>query len=297
MFNIIDFLEVTDYSIIRNTEFETLALIGVDIEQKMCTFIENEKYIDSINENQIMIITTKDISEKLDKEKGICIVDNPRLTFFRLHNFLSRNDLYRRESFKTTIGENCNISNMAYVAEKNVKIGNNVIVEEFVSIKENTVIGDNCIIRTGAVIGKEGFEFKKDKDEIMYVEHTGGIILGDNVEIQQNSSIDRAIYPWDNTIIEKDCKIDNLVHIAHGSKIGRRTFIAANTCVSGRVKIGKNVWIGPGVTISNGICIGDNARVNIGSVVTKHVAENSSVTGNFAIKHSKFIEYIKNLSE
>lgn len=59
--------------------------------------------------------------------------------------------------------------------------------------------------------------------------------------------------------------------------------------------IGDNVWIGPGVTITNGIEVGNKASISIGSVVTKSVNDGSTVTGNFAIDHSKFIEHMKTI--
>ena len=111
--------------------------------------------------------------------------------------------------------------------------------------------------------------------------------------MQQGNFVDKAIYPWDNTIIGDYSKTDNNVHIAHADKIGKRVFIAACTCIAGRVETGDDVWIGPGVTVINGISIGDKAKISIGSVVTKSVKNGEQVTGNFAIPHAKFIENLK----
>ena len=134
-----------------------------------------------------------------------------------------------------------------------MRIGNNVVIEEFVSIKENTIIGDNCVIRAGSIIGGEGFEHKRNGEDVLSVKHLGGVIIEDNVEFQQGNFVDKAIYPWDDTIIGENSKTDNNVHIAHADKIGKRVFIAASTCIAGRVEIGNDVWIGPGVTVTNGI--------------------------------------------
>jgi len=65
--------------------------------------------------------------------------------------------------------------------------------------------------------------------------------------------------------------------------------------ISGNVRVGNDVWIGPSAAISNGITIGDNCWVSLGSVVTKDVQAGSRVSGNFAIDHEKFIQFIKSI--
>lgn len=282
--------------VIEDREFETLGLASAELDFKFCTFIDDEKYINSIANNATMVITKPDIAKKIE-DKGICITDNPRITFFKLHNYLSNIPEYNfNAEFNTQIGRNSRISPLAYVSPKNVKIGNNVIIEEFVSIKENTIIGDNTIIRAGSIISGEGYEFKRmPNEEVLPVKHVGWTYIGNNVEIQQNTCIDKAIYPWDKTFIDDYCKIDNLVHIAHGVKLGKGAFIVAGALIGGRTVIKENTWVGVGATVSNGLIIGKNSRVNIGAVVTKDVGENCSVSGNFAIDHKKFIEFIKSI--
>ena len=155
------------------------------------------------------------------------------------------------------------------------------------------VINDNSIIRAGCKIAGEGFEFKNTSEEVFHVSHIGGVIIGESVEIQYNTCIDKAIYPWDNTVIGDHVKIDNLVHIGHAVKVDSRTMIVANSGIGGRVSIGEDVWIGFGATIRNGIHIGDRARTNMGSVVTRNVGTEEAVTGNFAIPHKDFIANLK----
>ena len=275
-------------------EFDFLSLSSVISNLSCCTFIDNAKYIDSISESITMVLTTEGISTQLSKKHyGICILNQPRIVFFELHNYLSQIEGYKRSAFKTVIGERNNISPKSSIADNNVVIGNDVVIEEFVTIRENTVIGDRSIIRAGTVIGGLGFEFKRNGERILSVAHSGGVLIGQDVEIQYNTCIDRAIYPWDNTVIGNYAKIDNLVHIAHAVKIEPNVMVVACSLVGGRVHIMNNVWIGAGATISNGLSVGNNARVNIGAVATKNVEEGKSVTGNFAISHDKFIRNIK----
>ena len=272
----------------------SLGLVEYNDGKDVCTFVDNEYYLEKLSDNIQMVLIGEDLLDTLKqyrKSYGICVVENPRLTYFRLHNYLVNDISYRRTDFKTRIGNNCNISSQAVIADKNVIIGNNVTIEEFAVIRENTVINDNSIIRAGCKIAGEGFEFKNTSEEVFHVSHIGGVIIGESVEIQYNTCIDKAIYPWDNTVIGDHVKIDNLVHIGHAVKVDSRTMIVANSGIGGRVSIGEDVWIGFGATIRNGIHIGDRARTNMGSVVTRNVG--TAVTGNFAIPHKDFIANLK----
>jgi len=274
-----------------DVSFDTLALVGTAVDGRILTFIDNPKYVSDTDKDSV-VITTPQIAS-LYSGDSMCVCPEPRLLFFKIHNYLSGDDKYRRKSVRTEIGENCKISNFACISENNVLIGHNTIIEEFVSIKANTVIGNNSIIRAGSIIGGQGFEYKHNGDEILSVAHLGGVGIGNDVEIQQLCAIDRAIFPWDNTVIDDYSKTDNHVHIAHAVKIKKRTLITAGALISGRTNLGNDVWIGPGATVINGITVGDNARISIGAVATRSVSNNKTVTGNFAIDHEKFIRNLK----
>ena len=275
-------------------EVGALALLAQDPGVPYAGFLDDMKYADSIGPNVKMIITNAATAEQLEAaDYGICVVDNPRNTFFHLHNAMKDDPEYVRPRYETRIGEGCSIHPSAFISPYNVTIGDNVVIEEFVSIKENVVIGDGCIIRAGSRIGVQDFEFKREGDTIFGVTHLGGVILGKEVEVQTNSSINKAVYPWDDTILGDYTKVDDLVHIAHGVKIGKGVMIVAQSGIGGRVVIGDRTWIGFSSTIRNGITIGSDARVNMGAVVTKSVGDGEEVTGNFAIPHELFIEQIK----
>lgn len=284
-----------DFKVIEEKSFDTLGLIESEVETSFCTFIDSAKYLTGIPSNVKMILISKDLLDSVQRNGnfGLCIVENPRITFFKLHNALEHDQRYVRQQFDTIIGQSCHISPLASIAPKNVEIGNNVIIEEFVVIRENTKIGDNCILRSGCKLGGTDFEFKREKNGIFGVHHYGGLVIGNHVEVQYNSGINKALYPWDDTVLGDYTKIDMLVHVAHGVKIGKSCMVVANSGIGGRTKIGDECWIGFGSTIKNGITIGDHARVNMGAVVTKSVGSEQSVTGNFAIEHSKFIANMK----
>ena len=284
-------------------EFSSLGLAGYNDGKDVCTFLAAAKYAAGLSEGISIILTSRKVFDELSaagslgESYGIAIVDDPRLAYFLLHNALCSDPGYARPAFDSKIAPSASVSKLAYIAPKNVTIGENTVIEEFVSIKENTVIGDNCVIRAGSKIGGTGFEIKNDGTKAITVTHIGGVIIGNNVEIQQNSNVDKAIYPWDNTVISDSVRINSLVQVAHGTKIGRFTEVVAGASIQGRVQIGENVWIGPNSVIRNGISIGDNARVNMGAAVTLSVAPGEAVSGNFARKHELLLEEVKRFKE
>lgn len=284
-----------NFELFRDGQFSSLGLNVSESKEKLLTFIESEKFLNQLSTSICCVITTKEMADKIPKEMGVIISKTPRLDYFNLHNELSKNKKYIREEFESKIGENCSISPTAIISSKNVKIGNNVKIEEYVIIRENTIIEDNCIIRANSVIGGEGYEFKRYDNKTMGVIHLGGVVIKENSEIQYSACIDKAIYPWDNTIIGEYTRIDNLVHIAHAVKVGKRCFITSKTTIGGRTVIGDNCWFGIGATVSNGLIIGDNSSISLGSVVTRNLEEGSKVSGNFAINHDKFIDFIKKI--
>jgi len=282
--------------ILRKGQFDSLGLVVSNPGCKILTYLDDKKYLERISNNVSCIITNEEFSKSVKNEIAVAVCDNPRIIFFEFHNFLAnQNKEYTRNSFPTKIGNECKISSLACISQKNVNIGNNVTIEEFVSIKENVTIGDNVIIRAGSVIGGEGFEYKKNNIQITNVVHCGGVIIENNVRIHHNCCIDKAVFPWDNTIISEGSRLDNGVYLAHGVKIGKRCLITGNVVIGGRTVVGDETKIGFNATISNGLFIGSRSVVHLGSVVTKDLQQECNVSGNFAIDHKRFIEFIKTI--
>lgn len=286
---------IDEIEVVNDGDFTSLGLAVSKCDEKLLSFIESDKYIDSLSENITCLITTAELANKLKDKYGIIISKKPRIDYFKIHNMLSKDNKYSREKYDTVIGHDCKISDTAIISNKNVIIGNNVTIEEFAVIRENTVIGDNSIIRSGCKIGGEGYEFKRINNEIMNVIHCGGVIIENNVEVQYNSAIDKGLYTWDNTIIGEYSKLDNFVHIEHGVKVGPRCLIASRTTIGGRTTLGSDSWVGLGVIISNGLTLGNKISISLGAVVTKNIDDMEKVSGNFAINHDKYIEFIKTI--
>ena len=151
----------------------------------------------------------------------------------------------------------------------NVKIGKNCLFYPGVFINHNTEIGDNVIIHPNAVIGSDGFGLYLDQKSWHKIPHIGKVVIEDNVEIGSCTTVDRGMI--DSTFLKSNCKIDNLVHIAHNVTIGRNTAIAACTGIAGSSTIGDNCTIGGGVGINGHISICDNVHIHGMSMITKSI--------------------------
>lgn len=281
--------------LIRDGEFESLGLITHN-NLKQLVFIEDFKYLPTLlkKPNVSCVVTTEELIPSIPEGLSIGISKDPRKSFYDIHNYLAKNtDLYGRP-FNTEIASSAKIHPTAFVAKRNVHIGERCKIGPNVSILEGSILEDDVIIRAGSVIGTEGFEFYRIGREIMPVLHAGGVLLLNRVEIQANCCISKAVFGG-FTEIGEDTKLDNFVHIAHNVIIGKRCLLAACAMVAGSARIGDDVWIGPSASISSEVEIGEGASITIGSVVTKNVAPCQRVTGNFAIEHDKFIAFLKTI--
>jgi UDP-3-O-[3-hydroxymyristoyl] glucosamine N-acyltransferase len=172
----------------------------------------------------------------------------------------------------------------------NVAIGNDTYIYPDIYVYRNSRIGNNCIIHSGVRIGIDGFRYEKDieRKTVKKILHVGGVMIGNRVEIGANSTIDRATFRNDFTIISDDVKIDDQVHIGHNVSVGPRSTLAAQTCVSGSARIGEDVWIGAGATISNGVTIGHRAIILLNAVVAYDIDEDEVVSGFYAMPHKRW---------
>lgn len=287
---------IYDIELVIDTDFDALGMATtVYDKERVLSYISDEKFIENIknNKNIVAVIINHELHEKmgLSKDIGIIIAENPKDTFYKIHDLLVRSDFYHN-SQETIISESAQIHSSAFIATENVIIGANTIIESGVQILENTIIGKNVIVRSGTVIGSSGFQFNKKTNDVFDVKSSGQVLIYDDVEIRHNCVIDKGVFGG-STIIHNKTKIDSLVHISHDVKIGERVLITSGSTIAGRVSVGSDVWIGMNATISNGIILGDNSRISLGSVVTKDVPNGKTVSGNFAIEHSKFLDDLR----
>lgn len=285
--------------LLREGEFQTLEYCTGKLEVPFLTFMGNAKFIDQISPYASCVLCSRELADRLpESAMGIFVCSSPKEAFQLIHNALREDTSYCLPVKENQTGSNCRISDRANIAPAGVEIGDRVVIEDNVTIYGNVRIGNDCIIRSGAVIGGKAFTFARtEKQGILGMEDLGQVVIGDRVEIFSLTHIAKGILPTDVTYIGDDVKIDALVQIGHGSLIRERTLIAEGAVIAGNVSIGSDSWIGINATVSNRIRIGSHARVSLGSVVTKDVGDGQTVTGNFAIEHTDFIQNLKRLAK
>ena len=257
------------YSEMINSQFKIKDNLHYDLKKL-------EKY------KNIVLIATENIKKKVSVP--VISSKNPRLDFQRTVMKFFTEDEFKPDIHKTAIiektaniGKNVYIGSHCYIGN-NVTIGSNTKILSNTSIYGNTRIGFNSVIKSNTTIGSEGFGFSFTGDELFHFASLGSIIIGNNVWIGSNCTVEKA--QIDKTIIEDHVKIDDLVQIGHNAIIKKFSQIAAGTIISGRVKIGVGCWIAPNVVVDNGNEIGDNCLVGSLSLVKTNFPKNSIIVGS-----------------
>ena len=161
---------------------------------------------------------------------------------------------------RARVGDFTKIYENVYIGD-DVKIGSHCIIYPGVRIYPGMVIGNNVIIHANAVIGADGFGFAPLEDGTWKkIEHTGNVIIEDDVEIGANTCIDKS--QMDSTIIRRGVKIDDLCMIAHNVEVGRNTVMAAMTGIAGSTKVGEHCIFGGQSGIAGHLTIADNTSDN-----------------------------------
>jgi len=197
-----------------------------------------------------------------------------------------------------TVPEDCYVGPHC-VVEKGAVIGSGSVLVHGVSVGAGCVVGEDCKlfphvvlypgtalgnrvrVHANSVLGSDGFGYAQSDGVHIKVPQIGGVIVGDDVEIGSNVSIDRGAL--DNTVIGNGVKIDNLVQIAHGARVGEHGMIISQSGVSGSSSLGKHTILAGQVGVVGHIEIGDGIIVMGDSVVTKNLKEPGRYAGNPAV--------------
>ena len=194
-----------------------------------------------------------------------------------------------------TIGKDCRIGDCTRICDNvnigtGTKIGKYCIIYPGVRIFPGMVIGDRVILHAGCIIGDDGFGNALQPDgSWKKIEHLGNVIIGNDVEVGSNTTIDRA--PMESTIIEDGARIDNLCQIAHNVVVGRNTAMAAQCGIAGSTRIGEGVILAGQVGVTGHISIAPHTTVGAKSAVIGNVRkEGTTVYGNPAIDHKTYLK-------
>ncbi|MDO8506586.1 MAG: DapH/DapD/GlmU-related protein [Candidatus Limnocylindria bacterium] len=254
---------------VRDGEFTDLGFL------KYLCYVEDARLVDRLLANGTTqgsapaqcVITTPEIAPRVPDRLGLLVSRDPRRTFHDIHKWLMLNtEFYRRGALDAP------------------RVGNDTVIEPGAMVYPWVRLGERCVVRDGAIVGTEGFEprghasghGKARNEPTELIPHAGEVWIGDDVEIQSGSLIDRALF-GEATRIGDRVKIDKQVHIGHNSQVGPDTLVASGALLAGSAIIGARCWIGPRVVISSGVHVGDGAVILIGSLVLKDVPPGARV--------------------
>jgi UDP-3-O-[3-hydroxymyristoyl] glucosamine N-acyltransferase len=187
------------------------------------------------------------------------------------------------------VGERCCIM-PGVVLGDNVTIGDDVTLNPNVVIYRECVIGSRVTIHSGSVIGADGFGYAPSRDGWVKIPQTGRVLIGDDVEIGANTTIDRGAL--DDTVIGQGVIIDNLVQLAHNVTVGEGTAIAGCAGISGSTKIGARCTIGGAAMIVGHIEIADRTHIGGGTLVSKSIRQADNYASSYPF--STYKEWVAN---
>lgn len=283
----------------------------------MLSFLSNPKYIPYLyNTKSSIVLVNEDFEATEPVGTTMIRVKNAYESFAQLlaiYQEYTNNKVGISEnafiSSDVEYGENCYIGDFTYIGER-VKIGRNVKIYPQCYIGDDAVIGDNtvlysgvklyamthigkeCIIHSGAVLGADGFGFVPQPDgTYKKIPQIGNVLVGDNVEIGANTTIDRSTI--ESTKIHDGVKLDNLIQIAHNVEVGENTAMAAQSGIAGSAHVGKNCVVAGQVGISGHLTIADRTIIGPQSGLTKGVSEpGKSIMGSPAYDYTKYMKDI-----
>ncbi|KAA3655377.1 MAG: UDP-3-O-(3-hydroxymyristoyl)glucosamine N-acyltransferase [Proteobacteria bacterium] len=181
------------------------------------------------------------------------------------------------------------------VVGRGCRVGDGTRLSANVTIYPDCVIGSQCRIHSGVVIGADGFGYARERDgRWVKIPQTGRVVIGDDVEIGANTTIDRGA--MDDTVIADGVKLDNQIQIAHNVKIGTMTAVAGCVGIAGSTRIGARCMIGGQAGIIGHLEIADDVVVSAGTLVTKSIRKAGVYTANLPLQaHADWVREFSHL--
>jgi UDP-3-O-[3-hydroxymyristoyl] glucosamine N-acyltransferase len=258
------------------------------------SFLASARYRSFLTDTQASAVILR--AEDAEKCKvNVLITSNPELAFSQLLNFLYPGPpIAPGIHASAVIGENCQIDPSATVGphcvigdrvrigartvigagsviEEDSQIGEYCRVYSRVTLYHGVIVGDRVIIHSGAVVGADGFGLAHDGRQWIKIPQIGRVVIGDDVEIGANTTIDRGALQ--DTVIGQGVKIDNLVQIGHNVKIGEHTAIAGCVAIAGSTEIGRNCMFGGSASLAGHLEITDGVILTGTAAVGQSIPE------------------------
>ncbi len=174
------------------------------------------------------------------------------------------------------------------VIYRGAQIGDHFFAHAHAVVREYCRLGNDVVLQNGAVIGADGYGFAKDDSGHWYkIVQSGPAVLEDKVEVQANACVDRASVG--ETQIARGTKIDNLVQVGHGSRVGEDTLLCAQVGLAGSTKVGNKVILAGQVGVAGHCKIGDGTIATAQSGIPNDVAAGAVVSGYPAIDNKLWL--------
>lgn len=259
------------------------------------SFLTNPRYQKHLTELSDCVVVLADKFYKEDQQFTAIISENPYLTYaqivtelFPIHRGDAGIHPHSQVHDSVMLGQGTHVAANCFIDEnsqlgsnvhvsagvaigKNVTIGDDTYIYPNVTLCDDTIIGERCIIYPGAVVGADGFGLANDNGKWYRVPQIGRVVIGNDVEIGVNTTIDRGAL--EDTVIADGARLDNQVHVAHNVQIGENTAIAGQVGIAGSTKIGASCTFGGAIAINGHIEIGDNVHVTGMSMVTHNLKQ------------------------
>lgn len=195
------------------------------------------------------------------------------------------------------VGEDCMIDAGCFIGRE-AQIGDGTHFFARVVFHAGCRVGLRGILHSGAVIGADGFGFANDGGAWIKIPQTGKVVIGNDVEIGANTTIDRGALA--DTVIEDGVKLDNQIQIGHNCHIGAHTLMSGCVGVAGSAKIGKYCMFGGAAMVLGHLTIADHVHVSSGSMVSRSILEPGLYTGFYPLAKNaeweKSAAIVRNLS-
>lgn len=184
------------------------------------------------------------------------------------------------------LGDRCQLAEGVSLGD-GVTVGEDTVIGPRAVCYAEVQVGSRAVIKAGAVIGGPGFGYLPDASGHHRIPHVGGCIIEDEVEIGSNSCVDRGSV--DDTVVGQGTKIDNLVHVGHNVRLGRRCLLMAGVGIAGSTHIGDDVILAGHVGVTDHLVIGNRARIAAKSAVFGDIPAGASFSGHPARPHRQFL--------
>ena len=270
------------------------------------TFLADKKYLKQVAASQAAAVLAV---SKGDIEKAVIEVANPYAAFADLLEvFYPKVPPAGTVDSQAVLGSDVSLGEAATlhpyaVLGAGVSVGQRTVIHPHTVVGDGCSIGDDCIIypnvtmypgvslgdrvvvHSGTVLGSDGFGYAQlDDGSQKKIPQVGRMVVEDDVEIGANVTVDRATLG--ETIIARGTKIDNLVHIAHNTRVGSDSIIAAQAGLSGSCEVGEKVIIAGQVGIVDHVKVGDGAVIIAQSGITADVEPGTIVSGSPGMPHA-----------